>query len=71
LGWAGRQVLVRDLDMPALGADLAYQIVNRAVEQGLGNLDVGAIVLPLEEEAGRRLEVFKNLDLGGWYRIVI
>ena len=48
------QELVRDLDMPAPGADLAYQIINRSVEQGLGDLDNGAIVLPLEKEAGRQ-----------------
>ncbi len=50
------QELVRDLDMPAPGADLAYQIVNQAVEQGLGELDVGAIVLPLEEQARHKIE---------------
>ena len=47
--------LVRELDMPAPGADLAYHMVNQAVEQGLGDLDVGAIVLPLEEQAGHQI----------------
>ena len=50
------QELVRDLDMPAPGADLAYQVVNQAVEQGLGDLDIGAIVLPLEERAGHQIK---------------
>ena len=51
------QELVRDLDMRAPGADLAYQIINRSVEQGLGDLDIGAIVLPLEKEAGHQINL--------------
>ena len=50
------QELVHDLDMPAPGADLAYQIVNQAVERGLGELDIGAIVLPLEEQARHQIK---------------
>ena len=50
------QDLVRDLDMPAPGADLAYRIINQAVEQGLGDLDAAAIVLPLEENAGHHIK---------------
>ena len=45
------QDLIRDLDMDAPGADLAYRMVNQAVEQGFGEMDPAAIVLPLEEQA--------------------
>ncbi len=49
------QELVRDLGVPAPAADLAYQNVAQAVEQGLGDLDIGAIVLPLEEQTGQEI----------------
>ena len=52
------QDLIRDLDMDAPGADLAYRMVNQAVEQGFGEMDPAAIVLPLEEQAGYQI---KNL----------
>lgn len=48
--------LVRDLDVPAPGADLAYKVVSEAVERGLGEMDIGAIVLPFEEQVGHRIE---------------
>jgi len=50
------QELVRDLDLPAPGVDLAYQIFNQAVERGLGDMDAAAIVLPLEEQAGSQIK---------------
>ena len=50
------QDLIHDLGMTAPGADLAYQMVNQAVEQGFGDMDPAAIVLPLEEQAGYRIK---------------
>ena len=49
------QELVRDLGVPAPGAHLAYQNVAQAVERGLGDLDFGAMVLPLEEQTGQEI----------------
>ena len=50
------QELARSLDMPAPGVDLAYRIFNQAVDHGLGDMDAAAIVLPLEEQAGHRIQ---------------
>ena len=50
------QELVKDLDMPSPGADLAYQMINQAVEQGLGDMDIGAIVLPLEKTSAHQIK---------------
>ena len=44
--------LTSDLGMAAPGADLAYQAINRAVQQGLGDKDSAAVVLPMEADAG-------------------
>ncbi len=46
------QEMARDLDTPIPGGDLAYRLFHEAVEQGLGDLDGAAIVLPMEEQAG-------------------
>ena len=46
------QEMARDLDTPIPGGDLAYRLLGEAVEQGLGDLDSAAIVLPMEEQAG-------------------
>ncbi len=46
------QELARELDTPTPAGDLAYQLLTTAVEQGLGDLDSAAIVLPLEAQAG-------------------
>ena len=50
------QELVKDLDVPSPGADLAYQMINQAVEQGLGDMDIGAIVLPLEKTSAHQIK---------------
>ena len=44
--------LAQELDSPIPGGDLAYQRITEAVEQGFGDMDPAAIVLPLEKEAG-------------------
>ena len=44
--------MARELDTPIPGGDLAYRLLGEAVEQGLGDLDSAAIVLPMEEQAG-------------------
>jgi 3-hydroxyisobutyrate dehydrogenase-like beta-hydroxyacid dehydrogenase len=44
--------LAQDLKVPTPGADLVYQLLSQANEQGLGDMDGAAIVLPLEEKAG-------------------
>ncbi len=49
------QELVHDLDVPAPGADLAFRNISQAVEQGLGDLDIGALVLPLEQQTGQEI----------------
>ena len=46
------QELARELDTPTPAGDLAFQLHAKAVEQGLGDLDGAAIVLPLEAQAG-------------------
>lgn len=46
------QEMARDLDTPIPGGDLAYRLLGEAVEQGLGDLDSAAIVLPMEGQAG-------------------
>jgi len=43
--------LAQELDSPIPGGDLAYQRITEAVEQGFGDMDPAAIVLPLEKEA--------------------
>jgi 3-hydroxyisobutyrate dehydrogenase-like beta-hydroxyacid dehydrogenase len=50
------QELIKDLDVPTPGADLAYQMINQAVEQGLGDMDIGAIVLPLEKTSAHQIK---------------
>ena len=49
------QEMARALDSPIPGGDLAYRLFYDAVEQGLGDLDGAAIVLPMEEQAGFRI----------------
>ena len=44
--------LTTGLDMTTPGADLAYGAIRRAVEQGLGDKDSAAVVLPMEQDAG-------------------
>jgi 3-hydroxyisobutyrate dehydrogenase-like beta-hydroxyacid dehydrogenase len=44
--------LSQELGVPTPGADLVRQLLTKAVDQGLGDLDGAAIVLPLEAEAG-------------------
>ena len=44
--------LARELDAPIPGGDLAYRLIGEAADQGLGDLDPAAVVLPLEQEAG-------------------
>ena len=55
------QEMARDLDTPIPGGDLAYRLLGEAVEQGLGDLDSAAIVLPMEEQAGFQV---RRVDLG-------
>ena len=50
------QEMARDLDTPIPGGDLAYRLLGEAVEQGLGDLDSAAIVLPMEEQAGFQVQ---------------
>ena len=50
------QEMARDLDTPIPGGDLAYRLLGEAVEQGLGDLDSAAIVLPMEEQAGFEIQ---------------
>ncbi len=45
------QEMARDLKTPIPGGDLAYRLFQEAVDQGLGDLDGAAIVLPMEEQA--------------------
>jgi 2-hydroxy-3-oxopropionate reductase len=44
--------LAQELGVPTPGAELVYQLLGQAEQQGLGDLDGAAIVLPLEEQAG-------------------
>ena len=46
------QEMARDLETPIAAGDLAYRLLEEAVEQGLGDLDSAAIVLPMEQQAG-------------------
>ena len=55
------QEMARDLDTPIPGGDLAYRLLGEAVEQGLGDLDSAAIVLPMEEQTGFQV---RRVDLG-------
>ena len=50
------QEMARDLETPIPGGDLAYRLFSEAVEQGLGDMDGAAIVLPMEEEAGFQVQ---------------
>ena len=50
------QEMARDLDTPIPSGDLAYRLLGEAVEQGLGDLDSAAIVLPMEEQAGFQVQ---------------
>ena len=46
------QEMARDLETPTPAGDLAYRLFYEATEQGLGDMDGAAIVLPMEEQAG-------------------
>jgi len=46
------QEMARELETPIAAGDLAYKLLSEAVEQGLGDLDSAAIVLPMEQQAG-------------------
>ena len=46
------QEMARDLETPTPAGDLAYRLFHEATEQGLGDMDGAAIVLPMEEQAG-------------------
>ena len=46
------QEMARELETPIAAGDLAYRLLSEAVEQGLGDLDSAAIVLPMEHQAG-------------------
>jgi 3-hydroxyisobutyrate dehydrogenase/2-hydroxy-3-oxopropionate reductase len=48
--------LAQELKVPTPGADLVYQLLSQATEQGLGDMDGAAIVLPLEEKAGFQIK---------------
>ena len=50
------QEMARDLDTPIAAGDLAHRLLGEAVEQGLGDLDSAAIVLPMEEQAGFQVQ---------------
>ena len=50
------QEMARDLDTPIAAGDLAHRLLTEAVEQGLGDLDSAAIVLPMEERAGFQIQ---------------
>lgn len=56
------QEMARDLETPIPGGDLAYRLLGEAVEQGLGDLDSAAIVLPMEEQAGFQI---RRIDTDG------
>ena len=49
------QEMARDLETPIPGGDLAYRLFYEATEQGLGDMDGAAIVLPMEEQAGFKI----------------
>ncbi|HEU0022467.1 MAG TPA: NAD(P)-dependent oxidoreductase [Dehalococcoidia bacterium] len=48
--------LAQELGVPTPGADLVRQLLTRANDQGLGDLDGAAIVLPLEADAGFQIK---------------
>jgi 3-hydroxyisobutyrate dehydrogenase/2-hydroxy-3-oxopropionate reductase len=48
--------LAQELGVPTPGADLVRQLLTRADDQGLGDLDGAAIVLPLEDDAGFQIK---------------
>jgi 3-hydroxyisobutyrate dehydrogenase-like beta-hydroxyacid dehydrogenase len=48
--------LAQELEVPTPGADLVRQLLTRANDQGLGDLDGAAIVLPLEDDAGFQIK---------------
>lgn len=48
--------LAQELGVPTPGADLVRQLLTRANDQGLGDLDGAAIVLPLEDDAGFKIK---------------
>ena len=50
------QEMARDLDTPIAAGDLAHRLLAEAVEQGLGDLDSAAIVLPMEQQAGFEIQ---------------
>ena len=50
------QELAKELDTPIPGGDLAYRLLKEAAAQGLGALDPAAIVLPLEKQAGFKIQ---------------
>ena len=49
------QEMARDLETPIPGGDLAYRLFYEATEQGLGDMDGAAIVLPMEDQAGYQI----------------
>ncbi len=55
------QEMARDLETPIPGGDLAYRLFSEATEQGLGDLDGAAIVLPMEKQAGFQI---RRVDAG-------
>jgi 3-hydroxyisobutyrate dehydrogenase-like beta-hydroxyacid dehydrogenase len=50
------QDLTRELDTPTPANDLAFRLFTEAAAAGLGDLDGPAVVLPMEERAGCRIE---------------
>ena len=56
------QEMARDLETPTPAGDLAYRLLGEAVEQGLGDLDSAAIVLPMEDQADFQI---RRLDADG------
>jgi 3-hydroxyisobutyrate dehydrogenase-like beta-hydroxyacid dehydrogenase len=52
--------LAQELEVPTPGADLVYQLLSQANEQGLGDMDGAAIVIPLEEKAGFQIKRLTN-----------
>ena len=48
--------LSQELGVPTPGADLARKMLQMANDQGLGDLDGAAIVIPLEEKAGFQIK---------------
>ena len=46
----------RDVDSPTPAGDLSLQLFQEAIQRGLGDLDLAAIVLPLEQQAGVQIQ---------------